>query len=77
MPWKEVRNDQPPYKEVSYSGECPKHHKKATVTGIYFGRKIAESDLQKTYSLSGYICTLENGGCSFANHCPFMPEKYL
>lgn len=82
MPWIKIRNDQPPYKEVSNSGECPKFHKMATLTGRYYGRKTAKTDHNLTYSLSGYSCTLladtgENGLCSWASQCPLMIEKYL
>lgn len=77
MGWKIVRNDQPPYKEISNTGECPRFHKQAKVTGGYYGRKWAKTDLQPTYSLSGYSCTLESGLCPLANQCPLMPEKYL
>lgn len=77
MGWKEVRNDQSTFKDVSYSGECPRFHKKATVTGTYFGRYIAKGDRQPAYSLNGYICTLTSGLCPQERQCPLMPEKYL
>jgi hypothetical protein len=77
MGWKIVRNDQSQYKEVSYSGECPRFHKQATVTGGYYGRLGAKTDLQLTYTLSGYSCTLERSLCPMASQCPLMPEKYL
>ena len=77
MAWKEIRNNQPPVKEISYTGQCPKYHKEATVTGHYFGNKWAETDHFPTYSLSGYRCTLNHGLCSFEEQCPLMPAKYL
>lgn len=82
MAWKTERHDQPSYKETSYSGECPRFHKRATVTGQYFGRYLAKADLIPTYTLKGYRCTLldevgESGLCYMASQCPIMPEKYL
>lgn len=79
MAWKMIRNDQPSHKEVSYSGECLRFRKKATVTGRYYGRKIAKTDIQPTYTLSGYRYTLlgENSLCPCESQCPLMPEKYL
>ena len=77
MSWKIVRNDQQPRREISNIGECPRFHKQAKITGIYFGRQQAKTDLQLTYSLSGYKCTLESGLCLSENECPLMPAKYL
>ena len=77
MAWKEIRNDQPLYKEMSNSGDCPRFHKQAPVTGGYYGRKWAKTDHYPTYTLSGYKCTLERSLCPSAKQCPLMPEKYL
>ena len=52
MAWHIVHNDQPHYKEVSTSGECPIFYKKATVTGGYYGKIMAKTDLIPTYTLS-------------------------
>lgn len=81
MGWKIVRNDQPPYKEILYSGECPRFHKQVTVTGGYYKEWWAKTDLQPTYPLRGYSCTLlagsgEDGLCPWASQCPFMPPKF-
>lgn len=82
MSWKIVRNDQPSKKELSYSGECPRFHEKAIVTGMYCRRYTAKTDRIPTYSLKEYRCTLlenigGNGLCPMEKQCPLMPEKYL
>ena len=77
MSWKEIRNNQPSRKDVSYSGKCPRFHKEATVTGTYFGRYMGKDDIIKTYSLSGYTCTLSDSFCPMEHRCPLMPKNNL
>lgn len=81
MAWKISKQEQT-YRKETYFGECPRFHKKAEITGHYIGTKWAKSDLQLTYRLSGYACSLlagngEDGICPFAEECPVIPPKYL
>ena len=81
MSWK-ISNQEPTSRKETYFGECPRFHKKAEITGHYTGTKLTKSDLQLTYCLNGYSCSLlvgtgEDGICSFAEECPFIPSKYL
>ncbi len=81
MAWK-ISKQEPASRKEIYFGECPRFHKKAEITGHYTGTKWTESDLQLTYRLSGYTCSLlveagEDGICPFAEKCPAIPPKYL
>lgn len=82
MAWKEVCNNQSPCKKETYYVECNRFHKKAEITGHYIGTKWTESDLQLTYRLSGYTCSIltenrENGICPFTEKCLAILPKYL
>ncbi len=81
MGWKAIDNNHPPHKEISYSGECPRFHKQATVTGSYFGKKWVETDHYPTYHLEGCSCTLIPGigsviVCPYKDRCTLIPPEY-
>lgn len=79
MAWKVINNSEPEFKEDKFVGECPIHHKDAMITVFSTGRKMCETDLQKTYRESGRKCDLliEVEGVSFApcvGKCPLVTK---
>lgn len=80
MAWKIINNSEPNYFKEEFSTECPKLHQMTTITKHYTGSKWCETDLRKTYHLSGYKCSLlegtsAHGFSTCAETCPLVQEK--
>jgi len=74
-----INNSQPPFREEKFTVDCSRG--KATVTAHYAGSQWCKTDLQKTYRLSGWKCSLiEESNSPMRSpciNCPFKPEMYL
>ena len=82
MAWNIIRNSEPATRTDSFSGECPKFRKTATITIHSTGSVYCKTDLQKTYRKSGARCSLlectnESAFSPCMENCPLVPEKYL
>lgn len=81
MAWKIINNSEPPFREVKNIVNCKKYHETATILAGYSGTKWKDTDLHKTYHLSGWKCELaqniNNGISSQCLDCPHKPDNYL
>ena len=81
MAGKIINNSEPLFREVKSFVDCKKYHEKATIVANYMGTKWKDTDLCKTYRLSGWKCSLtqkiNNHGSLQCFDCPHEPEKYL
>ncbi len=82
MGWNIVRNSEETLRDDSFSGECPRFGKKASITVCSVGSIQCKTDLQKTYHKAGVKCSLlegtnEAGFSPCMENCPLVPEKYL
>jgi hypothetical protein len=81
MRGKVIRNGEPAFPSVTYSGPCKLDGRNADVTSYFRCSKECRTDLQKTYRFSGYKCSLQeekdhtNPACM--GSCPLIQKEYL
>ena len=59
MAWKETYNGEPDSLSIKNSGKCELCGKLAEVTTFLGGTVVCKTDLQKTYHVKGYKCSLQ------------------
>ena len=78
--WKEVRNATYTSREVPFWGDCPRYEKSATLMMHLGGKQIGKTDLQPTFSVVNFNCSLLEGNnqksASCKLDCP-LKQKYL
>ena len=78
MAKKELRYE-PTERVVQGTWDCSQVNAKATITAYYIGIRMCKTDLEKTYHLSGWNCSLldEKLFSCCRETCPYKPTQYL